>query len=196
MAEQCEKHGLINGAQYGSREKRQTTQPLNLLLDLIENANRTGQPLHIASLDYRQAFDSVPFRCVEDGLRRAGFSEKVVTMYSNMMKGRTCSFITGYGDTEPIPVNSSVIQGSVLGPLLYLLALDGLLEKMNQFKGVTVPRTHGCKNFGTIAALQYVDDTILLAESKEELEAMVSRNCKQWQRPWECSLTKPKPCTQ
>jgi exonuclease III len=173
--EQIEKYDLLQWAQFGSRPARQTQQPLHLLLDIIEDSNRNGDPKHLAMLDWKTAFDSVPFQCVADGLRRIGWPQKSIDFYEKTMEGRTASFITGYGDTAPIDIKSSVIQGSVLGPLLYLIAMDGLLEELNGMPGVQIPRVKTGKDFGRLGALQYVDDTILLASSKEELEEMVAK---------------------
>ena len=209
-----ENHDLLPRTQFGSRVGRDCHQPLSVLIDVMEEAiaGDGAAPAHIASVDIAKAFDTIPFQVSMDALRRVGVPGKIVKVVREMLDGRKATFATAYGYTAPIDVKSGVVQGTVIGPLLYLLATAALQEELEQLPGVRLlrrgrqapwkqgePRVPGeeglqeylreaenrfeqgqqdggrnAKTHPSVSALQYVDDTIIVANSHEELQSAIN----------------------
>jgi hypothetical protein len=65
------------------------------------------------------------------------------------------------------PLNRGVRQGDVLAPLLYNLAINPIIEKVNKLKGYHIK---DCPQ--QVACLAYADDLLLISNTQEDLQLM------------------------
>jgi len=72
--------------------------------------------------------------------------------------------------SEQIPVKTGLKQGDSLSPILFNIALEKVIRKMNMGQ-------HEEVNFQgpTIGLLAYADDLVLLTETQNELKSLFSR---------------------
>ena len=98
-----------------------------------------------------------------------GIPDYPTCLLRNLYTGQEATVRTGHGTTECFHIEKGVCQGCILSPCLfniyakYIMRNAGLEEAQ---AGIKIAR----KNINN---LRYADDTILMAESEEELKTLL-----------------------
>ena len=123
-----EKNGFFNPNQHGFRSGRSCLSQLLEHYDNLLNILETGSNADVIYLDYSKAFDKVDFSIVLDKLLDMGVNGQVYDWIEAFLTDRI-QYVTVNGfESDPQPVISGVPQGSVLGPLIFLV-LVGDIDK-------------------------------------------------------------------
>lgn len=173
-----EERKLIPNHQFGFREKHSTIEQVHRITDVIEEALEGKQICSSIFLDVVQAFDKVWHRGLKYKLNRDLPAEmyQILTSYISDRHFRV-KYDDEYSELKPIL--AGVPQGSVLGPVLYLLYIRDLPE---------------CG--GTVMAT-FADDTSILArghsieESANKLQSAIDQ-VNTWTKKWRIKLNESK----
>ena len=123
-----DKHKILNDLQFGFRKNHNTTQPLIHFLDKIYSALNKDSPDYTISifLDLTKAFDTTCHTILIDKMEHYGFRGLSNTWFSNYLKNRQQLVSINGIESDPREILMGVPQGSVLGPVLFLLFINCL----------------------------------------------------------------------
>ena len=143
------KHKLINPSQHGFLKARSCLTSLLCYLEEITKWVDEGSPVDVIYLDFQKAFDKVPHQRLILKLKSHGMGNSIINWIEQWLTDRKQRVVVDGGVSSWKSVLSGVPQGSVLGPILFLVYINDLEE------GVTS------------SILKFADDTKLFRKTKE-----------------------------
>ena len=117
-------------------------------------------------IDYAKAFDCVDHNKLWNILKEMVISDHLTCLLRNLYAGQEATVRTGHGTTDWFKIGKGVHQGCMLSPCLFNLYAEYIMR--NAEAGIKIARRN-------IKNLRYADDTILMAESAEELKSLLRK---------------------
>ena len=99
-----------------------------------------------------------------------GIPDHLTCLLRNLYAGQEATVRTGHETTDCFQIGKGVRQGCILSPCLFNLYAEYIMRNTGLDEAQA-----GIKIGRNINNLRYVDDTILMAESEEELKSLLMK---------------------
>ena len=126
LMEFINKHNILYKYQFGFRQKHSTNMALNLLVDKITSSLDQREVFVGVSLDFRKAFDTIDFTILLNKLFKYGVRGNTHKWFANYLLGRRHFVELNDVRSQAQEIQCGVPQGSILGPILFILYINDL----------------------------------------------------------------------
>ena len=112
---------LLTCKQFGFISGRSTVTQLLTYLDKCVKTIAEGGVIDTIYLDFSKAFDTVPHQRLTVKLQAYGIKGNILNSIVNYLSGRSQIVTVNGGKSKSAQVISGIPQGTVLGPLLFVI---------------------------------------------------------------------------
>ena len=157
----------INKCQHGFLQGKSCVTNLLEVLDYIGEILDNGGQVDTIYLDMSKAFDRISHRKLINKLKNCGCGGSLLTWFTSYLTGRRQRVTVLGATSNSLPISSGVPQGSILGPVLFLLYVNDLPDSVS-----------------TSQVAMFADDTKLFSTIKCQNDAVLLQNDLRYLEYW------------
>ena len=137
----------------------------------LKKAREFQKNIYFCFINYVKGFDCVDHNKLWKILKEMGIPDYLTCLLRNLYAGQEATVRTGHGTTDWFQIGKGVHEGCILSPYLFNLYAEYIMRNAGLEEAQA-----GIKIAGrNINSLRYADDTILMAESEEELKSLLMK---------------------
>ena len=142
LCRHLEQHKILDKNQHGFRKVLSTETQLVDFVQELHAGTIHGRQIDAIVMDFSKAFDKVAHDRLLYKLDKYGVHRKTAIWIKDFLSGRTQKVVLDGHCSQNVPVTSGVPQGSVLGPILFLIFINdisqGISSQMRLFADDTI----------------------------------------------------------
>ena len=142
---------LLSPRQYGFRPGMSTSQAIFDVLKMLYNNWNDALYTGCIFVDYSRAFETIDHKILLLKLEQYGLDTVALNFFKNYISNRTQSTTVNNFTSMNSEVTYGTAQGSVLGPLIYIIYVNDILQKYTD----------------DISTVMYADDMLIIAQNKD-----------------------------
>ena len=160
LVKYLEKNKILTDMQFGFRKKMSTTMLLQQFSDWVNEKLNFNNHVVALFIDFSKAFDTLRFDKLMDALSNIGIRGPVFDWFLNYLTNRKLIVKVKGSFSKILKFSSGVPQGSILGPTLYLIYVNEMVNVLSESK-----------------IFMYADDTAMLTAhmNLDEAEAIMQK---------------------
>ena len=154
-------NNVLSEAQFGFRPCHSTASALGALTESWLRSIDEGLIIGALFIDLRRAFDTVDSSILLIKLQKLGMSNNALSWFKSYLTNRKQHVVVREANSSTRSINLGVPQGSILGPLLFLIYIDDIIKVLKE---------------GNV--IMYADDTTLYVtgSSLNEMQAKLQND--------------------
>jgi len=165
-----DQHNILSDQQHGFRKTRSCESQLILTIDDLAKGIDNSSQIDAILLDFSKAFDKVSHTRLLSKLQHYGINSSTLTWITDFLKDRTQDVMLDGQTSSESPVTSGVPQGTVLGPLLFLVYINDLPTRVSS------------------TVRMFADDCLLYREIRNKNDSKVLQHdldrLQDWEQDW------------
>ena len=174
-------NNLLTNLQSGFTPGDSTTNQLTFLYDFIAKALDDGKEVRAVFCDISKAFDKVWHKGILHKLKSYGIHGNLLKWFESYLNNRTQRVVINGQTSSSRTVSAGVPQGSVLGPLLFMIYINDIVENIDS----------NIRLFADDTSLYViVDDPVVTADCLNNDLLRISTWAKKWKVSFNPNKTK------
>lgn len=171
----------IADEQNGFRKKRSCTDHISTLTTIIDIRKMLKKSTFCSFIDFSKAFDHINRSLLWEKLAVLGIQGNILNCLMALYENVKCCVRVNGSFTDWFPVDTGVKQGCILSPILFAMYINDLTIAIKVLgKGVSTDSEK-------ISILLYADDVVLLSDTEQGLQDMLSL-VHSWCQQWKLSI--------
>lgn len=180
LVKYLEANNIIFDKQYGFRSGKSTQDAIFCLTSsILQNFNSNKKSLAVF-LDIAKAFDTVSHAKLLNKLENIGVRGAPLALFRNYISNRKQKVKIGNILSDPQPITTGVPQGTTLGPILFLIYINGIKDVATNgsiiayaddtaivFTGNSWDEAYEAAEQGLCKIREYLDDGLLTLNIKK-----------------------------
>uniref|UniRef100_A0A8D8VC16 Craniofacial development protein 2 n=1 Tax=Cacopsylla melanoneura TaxID=428564 RepID=A0A8D8VC16_9HEMI len=164
----CEEQ--VSDSQFGFRSAVGTREALFAINVLFQRCRDVNCDVFVCFIDYQKAFDRVQHGKMMEVMQKTGLDAKDLNIIINLYWNQSANIRLEGECTEDIEILRGVRQGCVLSPTIFNLYSEYIFKEAleNSEEGILL-------NGERISNIRYADDTVLMANTPQQLQNLIDR---------------------